>query len=80
MKTPIDHRSLYQDTKEEELVMTRSQKSQFSDFELVTLWWKLLSNRPYWNQNVAVKDLHKQNKKWFDEKYEADALLASKAK
>jgi hypothetical protein len=60
--------------------MKRVQKSQLSDFELVTLWWKLLSNRPYWNQNIAMKDLHKENKKWFDTKYESDGLAVSKAK
>ena len=80
MDTLIEHTSLCQDLEKEEGIVTNSQKTKFSDFELVTLWWKLLSNRPYWNQNVAMKDLHKQNKKWFDEKYEADALLASKAK
>jgi hypothetical protein len=60
--------------------MSKSQNSKFSDFELVTLWWKLLSNRPYWNQNIALKDLHKENKKWFDEKYEPDLVATSRAK
>jgi len=79
MKPLNDGSELDRNLKEEHNVTT-SQERQFSDFELVTLWWKLLSNRPYWNRNIALKDLHKENKKWFDEKYEADALATSKAK
>jgi hypothetical protein len=58
----------------------KSNKSEFSDFELVTLWWKLLTRRPYWYQSKAVGDLHKENKKWFADKYNGKVPATSKTK